>query len=108
MIWIAALLVIKWKAYEDYYNSFARRIAVETESKKIYLATIHGAQHILNNLLNQLQLVLIEAKESRDFNLETLKIFDDSLVEAQTLIKKLSAVEHVEEDKIKQSIYPEL
>lgn len=103
-IWITAFLAMKWKSYEE--ELLSAKAKIETEKENIYMATIHGAQHILNNLLNQLQLVKMEINKYIDFDKRILKIFDDVLVEASSLMKNLSAVKQVDEETIKQSVYP--
>lgn len=103
-IWITAFLAMKWKSYEE--ELLSANAKIETEKENIYMATIHGAQHILNNLLNQLQLVKMEINKYIDFDKRILKIFDDVLVEASSLMKNLSAVKQVDEETIKQSVYP--
>lgn len=95
---------MKWKSYEE--ELLSAKAKIETEKENIYMATIHGAQHILNNLLNQLQLVKMEINKYIDFDKRILKIFDDVLVEASSLMKNLSAVKQVDEETIKQSVYP--
>ncbi len=103
-IWITALLAMKWKSYEE--ELLSAKVKIETEKENIYMATIHGAQHIINNLLNQLQLVKIEISKCRDFDKRIRKIFDDILIEASSLMKKLSTVKQIDEETIKQSVYP--
>lgn len=103
-IWITAFLAMKWKSYEE--ELLSAKAKIETEKENIYMATIHGAQHILNNLLNQLQLVKMEINKYIDFDKRILKIFDDILAEASSLMKSLSAVKQVDEETIKQSVYP--
>ena len=103
-IWITAILSLKWKRHED--EIFSLKSKMEKEKEKIYLATIHGAQHITNNLLNELKIVEFEIKNHPDFDKEVSSMFNDMLVNANTLIKDLSSVEKIEEEAIRKSIYP--
>jgi len=103
-IWVTAILALKWKLYEKEIFSLERRM--EKEKEEIYLATIHGAQHITNNLLNELKLVEREIENHPEFNKEILSLFDDMLNEADTLMKDLSTVNKIDGEVIKQSIYP--
>jgi acetylglutamate kinase len=73
---------------------------ISTEKEIIYLATIHGAQHIINNLLNELKVVAFEIENNPKFNKEALSMFCNVLAEANTLIEYLSNVDNVD-DKIK-------
>jgi len=104
-IWITAILSLKWKRHED--EIFLLKSQVENEKEKIYLATIHGAQHITNNLLNELKIVEYEIKNHPDFDKEVSSMFNDMLVEANTLIKDLSSVKNIDDETIRKSVYPE-
>lgn len=79
---------------------------IEKEKEKIYMATIHSAQHIIFNLLNQLQLVQLEISNHSSFDKEVLSLFKDMLSEATTLMNNLSAVEKVDDKLIRQSVAP--
>ena len=103
-IWITATLAILWKCSEQKMLCVIQD--AEKEKEKIYLATIHGAQHITNNLLNELQLVKFEIRRHKDFDLETAKMFDEMLLEADELMKQLSAVRMIDEENIKKSVSP--
>ena len=81
----------------------ARRILLDLR-EKIYLATIHCAQHIINNLLNQLILVQFKAHSGEPFDAETLQLFDEILIEANRLMKELAAVDQIDEERIMQTI----
>ncbi len=78
----------------------------EKEKENIYHATVYGAQHILNNLLNQLTLVKIEIDKHASFNKEVAGQFDTMTKQAQQLVVQLSSVQEMEEEKIKDSVYP--
>lgn len=86
------------------------RIKHESEIRKekeiIYLATIHGAQHIINNLLNELKVVEFEIENNPKFNKEVSSMFCNVLAEANTLIKDLSNVDNVDDKTIRHSISP--
>lgn len=78
----------------------------ELEKREIYISTVQASQHILNNLLNQLQLFKMEAERSTDFKKEILELFDGALNEAGDLVLRLSDVTHISKDNIKNSISP--
>ena len=103
-IWVTAILALKWKRRED--EIFSLNSKMEKEKEKIYLATIHGAQHITNNLLNELQIVELEIENHPEFNKEVSLMFSDMLNEANKLINDLSSVEYIDDDTIRKSIYP--
>jgi len=83
-------------------------LAIQEEKENIYVATIHGAQHIINNLLNQLSLIKLEIKKHPDFDSEKADMFNKMLSEASELINKLSSVEDINEDAIRKSVYPSI
>lgn len=103
-IWVTAFLALKWKMHEE--EMIGIRSKVEEEKKKIYMATIHGAHHIINNLLNQLQMVKIEADSHSEFDSNTREIIDAITNEASALMDDLSKVRNMDEEEIKKSIYP--
>lgn len=103
-IWITAILALKWKTHEK--EIFSLTHEMESEKEKIYLATIKGAQHITNNLLNQLKIVELEIANNPDFDKEVLSMFHDMQSEANTLIKDLSSVDKINDKIILDSVYP--
>jgi methyl-accepting chemotaxis protein len=78
----------------------------EKEKLEIYLSMTQAAHHILNNLLNQLQLFKLEAEKSKDFDKEILQLFDGVANEASDLIHKLSNVSQLTKESIKESVVP--
>jgi hypothetical protein len=105
-IWVTTILALKWKRSEVEISLFEHKI--EKEKEKIYLATIHGAQHITNNLLNQLQLVEFEIKKHSEFDKDVSSLFKDMLAEANSLMINLSSVDKIDDEIIAQSVYPQL
>ncbi|GMR07479.1 MAG: hypothetical protein BMS9Abin26_0482 [Gammaproteobacteria bacterium] len=103
-IWVTAILALKWKLDEKKVSSLEHKI--EEEKERIYLATIHGAQHITNNLLNELQIVKTEIALHPEFSKEISSLFGDMLAEADTLMDDLSTVDQIDDEVIRQSIYP--
>jgi hypothetical protein len=82
------------------------RHSISEEKEAIYIASIVSAQHVINNLLNQLQLVELEVSKQPNFDKETADLFGDMLLEADGLMKKLSSVKEIEADEIKRSVDP--
>ena len=66
-----------------------------------------AGRHILNNLLNEMQLFKMEALKCKNFDADVLKMYDTSINEASDLIKRLSQVEDITEDNIWASINPQ-
>ena len=108
-IWMRSLVVVLIVAF-GFYSAYQANKILEQEKEveriKIFGSTMHATHHILNNLLNQLQLVRIEAESSHDFDKQILKSFDNSLRQAEELVKKLSNIDHITEESILSSVKP--
>ena len=103
-IWITAILALKWKTHEK--EIFSLTHDMENEKQKIYLATIKGAQHVTNNLLNQLKIVELEIENNPAFDKEVLSMFQDMQNEASSLMRDLSSVDKINDKIILDSVYP--
>lgn len=103
-IWTSAILTYKWKMHQE--EMLMVRQKIEHEKEKIYQATIKGAQHITNNLLNQLMIVQFEIDKHPDFDKEVIETFNEMTKEANTLMKDLSSVKKINDESIIQSVYP--
>jgi hypothetical protein len=75
----------------------------EDEKQVIFNATINSTQHILNNLLNQMQFFKLVAEESNTFDDEMLELYDQSLSNGKMLVERLSSVEVLTEENIHDS-----
>jgi len=103
-VWATAILVFKWKAQSNEIIVITNRIAKEKED--IYLATIHSSQHIINNLLNQLQYIKRIIEDHPEFDKKEAEIFEDILAEGSLLMEKLSSVENINEKSTKGAVHP--
>ncbi|OOZ38143.1 hypothetical protein BOW53_16455 [Solemya pervernicosa gill symbiont] len=106
VIWVTALLAIKWAASQERMLKIKYEAEIENKKKEIYLATMHSALHVTNNLLNQLKLVELEILNHRDFNKDVYAMFDGMMSETDSLIKELSSVKEIDPDVIRKSVYP--
>ena len=79
---------------------------IEYEKIKIYKAMLASTHHILNNFINQMQLVKIEAQRTPDFNPKILSIYDSVIKNATMQIEALGSVTKVDEDSIQESVLP--
>lgn len=103
-VWVTAILVFKWKAQSKAMREITNRVTKEKEG--VYLATISSAQHIINNLLNQLQYIKIVIDESPEFDKKDVELLDEILEESSLLMHKLSSVKIINEASIKSSVHP--
>jgi len=85
---------------------YRKLLAREKEKREIFDATMAAVQHILNNFLNKMLLFKMAAEDSKDFDKETLDLYDDVIHEAEMQIKILSSTQELTAKQIHQSIYP--
>ena len=132
--WVAESLIHRFVYFEEYFEVFptdaneilmrfiiialivgfgifadnrARKIREkETEKREIFLATVRSSQHILNNLLNQMQLALFESDGQRGLEAETRKLLDRSIKEGKQQVECLSSVTEMDGDSIEESVRP--
>lgn len=74
------------------------------EVARTYNSMLHVSQHIMNNLLNQMELFKLEALKQEGFDQDVLKLYDNSINEASDLIETLSKVEDISEGHIWASV----
>ncbi len=80
--------------------------AAEREKREIFVATASSTQHVLNNLLNQLQLVFFKADEAHELGDETRELLERSIKEAKEQVARLSSVTNLDEETIRKSVRP--
>ena len=103
---VIIFLMIALGVFADHYSAKMLNAQKQLEASRIYTSMVCASHHILNNLLNQMQLFKIEAQGSKDFNQEIIKLFDNSIDEASELIEKLSRIEMITEKSIWESVAP--
>ncbi len=103
---VIILLIILFGITTDYLSGKILVAQNKLEATRIYNSMLYATQHIMNNLLNQMQLFKLEALKSKDFNRDIIKLYDSSLDEALSLIKKLSQIENITEGNIWASVEP--
>lgn len=99
-------LLLGFSIFVDYHANKLAKKEREITQLKIYQSTVSAANHILNNFLNQVQVIKIEASECKDFDQEVLKTFDQAFSEANALVNQLSNLDEISEENIKDSILP--
>ncbi len=80
----------------------------QLEATHIYNSMLHATHHILNNLLNQMQLFKMEAVDSKDFKQDMISTFDTAIDQASDLIDRLSSLENITGQDIWASVDPNL
>ncbi len=108
-LWMRVVIVLLVILFGIYADSSTRKLLIkekQLEATRIYNSMMQASQHILNNLLNQMQLFKIEALKSNDFDREIIKLYDNAIDEAANLIQRLSQVENITGENIWASVDP--
>lgn len=103
---VIIVLLILFGIFTDYYSRKLLITHKQLEASRIYTSMMHATHHILNNLLNQMQLFKLEAQKSKDFDKRVIALYDNAIDEASDLIKRLSQVENITEENIWASVDP--
>ena len=106
-LWMRVIIVLLFVSFGMYADRHIKMmLKKEAEKREIFNATISSAQHILNNLLHQMQYFKVKADTAYTFDDKTLEYYERSIAEGTDLVKKLSAVDELTEENIKASVYP--
>ncbi|WP_299017433.1 hypothetical protein [uncultured Photobacterium sp.] len=101
---VIVILVICFGIYADFQTKIL--LKKEEEKRLIFKATVCSSQHIVNNLLNQMQFFRMKADEHNVFNSEVIELYDQSLLEGQRLMELLSNVDDLTVQNIRMSVSP--
>jgi hypothetical protein len=96
------VLIIVFGIYADIQTG--KLLAKEREKQDVFIATVGSTQHILNNLLNQMQLALFDSDGNASMDDETRMMFKQALVEGKEQVTRLSSVTEIDEATIRKSI----
>jgi len=106
-LWMRALVIALLIVIGLLGDNRARKIdAAEREKREIFAATASSTQHVLNNLLNQLQLVFFDADKAHELGDETREMLEQSIKEAKEQVARLSSVTKLDEETIRKSVQP--
>jgi hypothetical protein len=106
-LWMRTLIIVLLIGIGLVGDNRADKIdAAEREKREIFVATASSTQHILNNLLNQLQLVFFKADEAHELGDETRELLEQSIKEAKEQVARLSSVTKLDEETIRKSVQP--
>lgn len=106
-LWMRIVIVVILICFGIYADKHTKSIIEKEKDKRIiFEATVRSTQHILNNLLNQMQSFKMEADEINAFDDEVLQTFENTILEGKELVIKLSSVEELTEKNIIDSVYP--
>ncbi|MFD0861795.1 hypothetical protein ACFQ1M_06220 [Sungkyunkwania multivorans] len=102
---ILVLLILLPLAVIDFAFYRLKKKKIEAE-RDIFKSMNYVAHHVLNNLLNQLHIMRLEAEHIENFDEDVIEMFDSSIEEAKESLKKLSGVTELNATSIKNSVLP--
>lgn len=106
-LWMRIVIIVLLICFGIYADKHVQSLIEKEEDKRlIYEATARSTQHILNNLLNQMQSFKFTAEEINAFNDEDIQLFENTIKEGKELVIKLCSVEELTEKNIIDSVYP--
>jgi hypothetical protein len=106
-IWMRLIIIVLILGFGIFADNRATKIRQkEAEKREVFLATVRSSQHILNNLLNQMQLALLDSDGRPGLEAETRKLLDRSIKEGKEQVECLSSVTDMDGDSIEESVRP--
>ena len=106
-IWMRLVIIFLIFGFGVFADDRANKIRrKEAEKREIFLATVRSSQHILNNLLNQMQLALFDSDRRPGLEAETRRLLNRSIKEGKEQVECLSAVTELDSESIEESVLP--
>ena len=101
------LIVVLIVGFGVFADNRARKIRKsEQEKHAVYVATVRSTQHILNNLMNQLQLAFLDLEKKHCLENETRRLLERSIREGKEQVERLSSVSEITSESIEDSVRP--
>jgi hypothetical protein len=106
-LWMRLLIIVLIIGFGLFADNRARKIKKsEREKREVYVATVRSTQHILNNLMNQLQLAFLDLEKEHCLESETRKLLEQSIREGKEQVERLSTVSEISSESIEESVRP--
>ncbi|RKZ69306.1 MAG: hypothetical protein DRQ44_03215 [Gammaproteobacteria bacterium] len=90
---VIVLLILIYGIYVDF--SIDKVVHKQLEVARMYSSISHSSYHILNNLINQMQLFELEAKRCSDFDKDIIVFYDKAIKEASDLADTLAKISDI-------------
>ena len=101
------LIIVLIVGFGVFADNRARKIRKsEQEKHAAYVATVRSTQHILNNLMNQLQLAFLDLEKEHCLESETRRLLERSIREGKEQVERLSSVSEITSESIEDSVRP--
>ena len=97
--WMRSVIFISlltFGVFADYHTNII--IKKDAEKHDVYVAMLGVTRHILNNFLKNIVLFRSDTEDSKDFNIEFLKIYDQVMDDTITQIQNLEGVKRVQRE----------
>lgn len=106
-LWMRSLIIVLLVAFGLFAdNRDAKLRAAEEAKREVFIATVSSTQHVLNNLLNQLQLVFLEWDKNHRLSEETRKLLERAIWEGKEQVERLSSVTELNQRSIRKAVEP--
>lgn len=104
-VWMRLIIILLIVVFGIFADNRARKIRKkEIEKREVFLATVRSSQHILNNLLNQMQLALFDSDGQTGLESETRELLTRSIKQGKQQVECLSSVTEMDSDVIEGSV----
>ncbi len=90
------ILLLAFGAFADYHTN--KIIEKDAEKHDVYMAMLGVTRHILNNFSNRIALFRSETEDSKAFNIDILKIYDQVMDDTIAQIKNLEDIKRVQQE----------
>ena len=95
-LWMRTVIVVLIVINGIYVDFSIERIAhKQLEVARMYSSITYSSHHILNNLINQMQLFELEAKRCSDFDKDIIVFYDKAIKEASDLADTLAKISDI-------------
>ena len=106
-LWMRLLVVVLILGFGMFADNRARKIEqTEREKHEVYVATVRSTQHILNNLMNQMQLAFLDLDKEHCLESDTRELLERSIRESKQQVERLSSVSDISGESIEDSVRP--
>ena len=104
-LWMRIVIVLLLIVIGVVGDSLASRIdTAEREKREVFLVAISSTQHVMTNLLSQMQVVFLETSKTDKLSGETRKLMEQWMKDGKDQIDRLSSVAKIEEEAIEKSV----
>lgn len=106
-LWMRLVIIVLIVSFGVFADNRARKIkATEREKHEVYVATVRSTQHILNNLMNQMQLAFLDLDKEHALDAQTRQLLERSIREGKEQVERLSSVDDISGESIEESVRP--